>query len=116
MILEFLDVDSPLHGIVLMGDAVVQELSDDLGFVLVSLKGKQARAICVEPVLLVADFPEDLVNREKEGWLEVLVRGYRTIGGIEGPGDARTYPIEQAGGFWPSEQDERRRGDLAVSG
>ena len=99
-----------------MGDAVVQELSDDLGFVLVSLKGKQARAICVEPVLLVADFPEDLVNREKEGWLEVLVRGYRTIGGIEGPGDARTYPIEQAGGFWPSEQDERRRGDLAVSG
>ena len=76
MVLEFLDVDPPLHGIVLMGDAVVQELPDDLGLVLVRLKRKQARAICVEPVFLVADFREDLVDREKEGRLEVLVRGH----------------------------------------
>ncbi len=81
-----------------------------------SPKGKQARAICVESVLLVADFPEDLVDREKEGWFEVFVRGYQSIGGVESPGDARTHPIEQAGGFWPSKQDEHRRGDLAVSG
>jgi len=64
-----------------------------------SPKGKQARAICVESVLLVADFPEDLVDREKEGWFEVFVRGYQSIGGVESPGDARTHPIEQAGGL-----------------
>jgi hypothetical protein len=45
--------------------------------------------------------------------LKVFVRGYRSIGGVESPGDARTHPIERAGGVWPSRQDERRRGDLA---
>lgn len=45
--------------------------------------------------------------------LKVFVRGYRSIGGVESPGDARTHPIERAGGVWPSKWDERRRGDLA---